>query len=591
MKPRFASVIGLVLMFGVALWSTQALPVSNVAVTKHNLSVTGPGPVKATSETEVCIFCHVPHNASTVAPLWNRRNPTTGLYTPYSSSTTKGGTAGTMGQPNGTSLLCLSCHDGTIAPGELLSRGATKVPMAGVDASGFLLPNTPGNLGTNLSDDHPISFVYNSALATASGGELANPTALTGKVKLDASGQMQCSSCHDPHDNTFPKFLVTSNTASALCITCHTKSGWSGSSHATSTATWNGVAPNPWPHTSELTVAANACENCHQPHTAAGKARLLNSATEEGNCYTCHTGNVAGKTAPAKNMQSEMTKISGHRVADYSGLHDPVEVNQVDSGTRHVECADCHNSHQTNGTAGTTTTASGAPVLPGSLKGVKGVTIAGVATATATSEYEVCLRCHGDSTGKKASTITRSVLASTAGENNVRKEFLTTNSSFHPVAGNNPNAKTTSLIAPLTGSSMITCSACHSNNAGPDANPAGTGPKGPHGSTVSPLLASTYVTADNTSESATNYALCYKCHNRTTVIANSAASFRYHGLHLGLRAPCSTCHDPHGVSTNPKLINFDTAIVSGPRIFLSTGANTGSCNLTCHGKNHNPYTY
>jgi predicted CXXCH cytochrome family protein len=496
-----------------------------------------------------------------------------------------------MGQPNGTSLLCLSCHDGTIAPGELLSRGATKVPMSGVTATGMLPSTSSSLLGRDLSDDHPISIAYTTALAASSAGELASPITLTGKVKLDASGQMQCSSCHDPHDNTFPKFLVMSNTASAMCVTCHTKAGWSTSSHATSTATWTTTGTNPWPHTSEVTVAANACENCHQPHTAAGKARLLNNATDEGNCYTCHTGNVAGKTTPAKNMQTEMTKISGHAVGSYTGLHDAAEVALVNTATRHVECADCHNPHQTNPTAGTTTAASGSPALPGALKGVKGITIAGVATPAVTNEYEVCFKCHGDSTGKKASTITRAVPSGTVGENNVRLEFQTTNASFHPVAGSNPSAKTTSLISPLTASSTITCSACHSNNTGPGASPAGTGPKGPHGSTISPLLDSTYVTSDNTTESAANYALCYKCHDRTTITGSSTTSFRYHNLHLGQRAPCSTCHDPHGVSTNKHLINFDTTIVTGARTYTSTGTNTGSCNLTCHGKNHNPLSY
>jgi predicted CXXCH cytochrome family protein len=590
MRPRFASAIGLVLMFCVALWSTQAFSVANVATTKHNLSISGPGGIKSTTETEVCVFCHVPHNASNAAPLWNRASPT-GTYTPYSSTTAKGN----MGQPNGTSLLCLSCHDGTIAPGELLSRGATKVPMLGVDtATGRLLPNTSSNLGTDLSNDHPISIAYTAALATNSGGELASPATLTGKVKLDASGQMQCSSCHDPHDNTIPKFLVVSNTASGLCITCHTKAGWSASSHATSTATWTATGTNPWPHTSETTVAGNACENCHQPHTAAGKARLLNSATDETNCYNCHTGTVAGQTAPIKNMQSEMIKISGHAVANYSGLHDPVEANKVDSATRHIECADCHNPHQTNNKAGTTTTASGSPTLPGALNGVKGIMIDGTEIATVTMEYQVCLKCHGDSTGKKASTITRAVPSGAAGENNVRLEFQTTNASFHPVAGVGKSNTAPSLIAPLTASSIITCSACHNNNTGVGAG--STGPKGPHGSTISPLLERTYATADNTTESAANYALCYKCHSQTSIKANSAGSFRYHSLHLGVGAPCSACHDPHGVSTNQHLINFDPTIAKANTpnavpIYLSTGVNKGSCNLTCHNKNHNPYTY
>ncbi len=39
---------------------------------KHNLSVGGPGPVKSQTITEVCIFCHTPHNASPAVPLWNQ---------------------------------------------------------------------------------------------------------------------------------------------------------------------------------------------------------------------------------------------------------------------------------------------------------------------------------------------------------------------------------------------------------------------------------------------------------------------------------------------------------------------------------------
>jgi predicted CXXCH cytochrome family protein len=567
----------------VALWSTQAFSAANVAITKHNLSVSGPGGIKATTETEICVFCHVPHQASVLAPLWNRRNPDAApSYTPYASSTAKG----TMGQPNGSSLLCLSCHDGTIALGELLSRGATNVSMTGtgISATGVLTGGT-GLIGRDLSDDHPVSFAYTAALAAGSGGELVSPTVLTGKVKLDASGQMQCSSCHDAHDNTNGKFLVMSNTASALCISCHTKAGWSTGSHATSAATWNGLGTNPWLHTSGLTVAANACENCHQPHTAGGKARLLNSVTDETNCYTCHTGNVAGKTAPAKNMQTEMTKISGHNVASYSGIHDPTEANVVNS--RHVECADCHNPHQTNATAGTTTAVTGSPVLPGALKGVKGVNISGMAVTSVTNEYEVCFRCHGDSSGKRASTITRAIPSGATGENNVRMEFQTGNASFHPVAGVGTNTTVPSLIAPLTTASTMTCSSCHNNETS-------TGPKGPHGSTISPLLERAYTTTDNTTESAAAYALCYKCHNRSSIIAdNVAGSFKYHGLHLGsgVRAPCSACHDPHGVSTNNHLINFDSTIVTGARTFLDTGANKGSCNLTCHTKNHSNWSY
>ena len=97
-----------------------------VANTKHNLSISGPGTIKAATEPGICIFCHAPHNAAPDTALWNRRNPGT-TYTPYTSSTTKSN----PGQPNGGSLMCLSCHDGTIALGEVLSR-KTPIAMAAV---------------------------------------------------------------------------------------------------------------------------------------------------------------------------------------------------------------------------------------------------------------------------------------------------------------------------------------------------------------------------------------------------------------------------------------------------------------------------
>lgn len=543
---------------------------AGLASSKHNLSVSGSGAIRSTTETQMCVFCHAPHNASPSAPLWNRRTPGN-TYTPYSSSTS----LARAGQPTGASLACLSCHDGTIALGELLSRGTT-LPMSG----GATMPAGNSNLGTDLSDDHPVSFAYNSALAAARGGELADPATLTGKVRLDASGQLQCTTCHDPHDDTNGKFMVTTNVASSLCVTCHTKASWNTSSHRTSTATWNGLGNNPWPHTSAGSVAANACESCHRPHTAGGRKWLLNLQAEEANCYVCHNGNVA-----KKNIQAEFTgKASIHPLASSTGVHDPAESAVI--GSRHVECQDCHNPHASNGATGS---------LPGSLAGVRGVTLAGSEIRNATAEYQICFRCHADSPGLPVPRTTRQIA-----QGNTRLEFQTTNPSFHPVGGVGVNRNVPSLIAPWTTASTMQCADCHNNNQGPSAG--GTGPKGPHGSTYAPLLERNYVTTDRTSESAANYALCYKCHNRNTFI-NDGGAFKYHKKHVvGEKTPCNVCHDPHGVSgtqgnasNNSKLINFNTAVVtpssSGQLKYVSQGQNKGTCYLRCHGSNHNPFSY
>ena len=91
---------------------------ASILNSKHNLSISGLGQVKATTETRVCIFCHTTHRGRRDIPyLWNRQDQTVN-YLPYQSTTI----FAIVGQPTGASKLCLSCHDGTIALGALLSE-------------------------------------------------------------------------------------------------------------------------------------------------------------------------------------------------------------------------------------------------------------------------------------------------------------------------------------------------------------------------------------------------------------------------------------------------------------------------------------
>ena len=82
----------------------------------HNLSATGPGEVRAVTEQKICVFCHTPHRAAPIQPLWNRLLPVS-VYSVYSSNSLDA----LPGQPTGASKLCLSCHDGTIALGSVVS--------------------------------------------------------------------------------------------------------------------------------------------------------------------------------------------------------------------------------------------------------------------------------------------------------------------------------------------------------------------------------------------------------------------------------------------------------------------------------------
>src|SRR5690606_17606262 len=120
------------------------------------------------------------------------------------------------GQPTGNSKLCLSCHDGTIALGNVVSRHQPIMMAGGITT----LPPGKSNLGTDLSDDHPISFRYDSALVSKN-PKLKSPAALHSSVRLDHNQELQCTTCHDAHDNQFGKFLVMANEQSQLCNSCH----------------------------------------------------------------------------------------------------------------------------------------------------------------------------------------------------------------------------------------------------------------------------------------------------------------------------------------------------------------------------------
>jgi predicted CXXCH cytochrome family protein len=554
-------IITIIAIISILFFPDRGVEARSIVLTKHNLSASGPGTVKATVEKPVCEFCHTPHHAGQAQPLWNKDIPEI-LYTTYQSSSLKA----VVGQPNGASKLCLSCHDGTIALG-LLRSETQIIPFTGGVVT---MPVGRTNLGIDLSDDHPVSFTYDSTLASRN-GQLEYPANLISPVKLDRYGQLQCTACHNPHDDQYGKFLVMENSYSALCTTCHRKTGWATTSHRSSTKTWNGGSPNPWPHTPYTTVSTNGCENCHRPHTAGGRERLLNYNVEEENCYPCHNGNVA-----SKNVRSEFTKPYRHPIESNYGVHRPTE--DPLWAARHVECVDCHNPHAANSTS------ASPPMASGRLAQVVGISSSGTVVDPLTYEYELCFRCHADNPGTQPPVVTRYIF-----EPNFRQKFNPSNASYHPVAAVGKNPDCPSLLIPYTISSIIYCTDCHNNDSGP--NTGGVGPNGPHGSIWRPILERQLTYADYTIESAQAYALCYKCHNQNSILADQ--SFRKHKEHIvDVRSPCTACHDPHGVATNPHLINFDRTIVfpndQGILRYEERAGSMGACYLKCHNRNHHP---
>ena len=143
-------VASLVTLLAAAPCMAQGIGVSS-PLNRHNLSTTGPGPVKSATVTEICVFCHAPHNARPATPLWNQA-VSGQTYASYSSSTL----TARPGQPTGSSKLCLSCHDGTVALGKTMTRGS--LALTGTE-EGRIPAASPSVLGTNLSNDHPVSFI------------------------------------------------------------------------------------------------------------------------------------------------------------------------------------------------------------------------------------------------------------------------------------------------------------------------------------------------------------------------------------------------------------------------------------------------
>ncbi len=573
--------------------------------TKHNLSVSGPGPIRALTETRICIFCHTPHNATPLSPLWNKALEPQ-VYTVYASPTLK---AGPLPQPSGPTKLCLSCHDGTIAMGAVVN------PAGGISmASGAVFP--PGSLsefGLDLSGHHPVSFAYSESLPNA---ELAgSPPA---DLVYGGTDEIHCITCHDPHNDAYGKFLLKDNRYSALCIRCHQITGWSASAHATSAVSVVGVLPRPpktWPTYTQMNEWG--CEVCHTPHSAPTAEELLNFTALPPDPFSCTSAGCHSSQPPPAHGMTAALQVGamgggrvgmvdvGRQILKVSAHHQPLGLTAMTpsrlggaarSGIRSVICVDCHNPHLANNDV-----TAAAPYASGLVRGVSGVDRNAAELREVTYEYEICFKCHADNTPDVA-YVTR-VLTVT----NTRLAFDPSNPSYHPVLamGKNLNIPSipSSLAPTMNAAEVIYCTTCHADDQGAS--------KGPHGSSFAPILKERYETANDTPENYDNYALCYRCHERSSILRDESFRRRAmgrggHSGHLQAGAPCSACHDPHGVDPagapmgtgdHTHLINFDTRIVCatptscgspGPPYpaFKDRGTFSGSCNLFCHSVLH-----
>jgi hypothetical protein len=235
------------------------------------------------------------------------------------------------------------------------------IPMSGVGAGGEM-PAGEGlqtgytrNLGTDLTNDHPISLTFDTTLANAD-GELRDPATtpevglrspgIKPQFPLEATGpagapQLQCVSCHDPHlaDGVDgPNKFLRGNRLQQLepvggafdadtdqvCLACHDKEGWVGSVHASAISAdetyLSTVEASLREFPANTPVWRAACLNCHDTHTVHGARRLLREGTDslatpksggspatEETCYQCH-GNaplITNAAGDVKNVEAD----------------------------------------------------------------------------------------------------------------------------------------------------------------------------------------------------------------------------------------------------------------------------------------------
>jgi predicted CXXCH cytochrome family protein len=189
-----------------------------VAGSKHDLTAyTG-------STLSSCMYCHAPHNTAVGAPLWNK-TMTGAAFTNYVLTNP----GGVIGAPGTYSLVCLTCHDGTLNIGDTISNGTLVLSGTGngtVALNAGNLDSGVAFIGTDLRSSHPVGVDYNAARAglKAIDGAGANPIVTTGKrwqvYGAAAPFKVECSSCHNPH-NEIAGTKMLKDVLATICSDCH----------------------------------------------------------------------------------------------------------------------------------------------------------------------------------------------------------------------------------------------------------------------------------------------------------------------------------------------------------------------------------
>lgn len=196
-----ALVLGLALLLSLSAATNAPNEDLKLAGSKHNFARFG------VKESDRCTVCHSrpTPDKEYKAPRWDESPSAGQRFELYKK---------TAGVPGKSTLLCLSCHDGSTA---LDAFGGKEGDVYIADIAG---PSVVIGKDRDLSGDHPVGVRYPDfdrdyvpQIVVQGEGVVALP-----------GGRVECISCHEPHGlDGHDAMLVKSNVRSALCLTCHRK--------------------------------------------------------------------------------------------------------------------------------------------------------------------------------------------------------------------------------------------------------------------------------------------------------------------------------------------------------------------------------
>lgn len=385
-------------LFLVVLAVTPALALAGVSGTLHDRDALASGkggyggsPPASTGGT--CSYCHVPHKAVGV-----RLFPVAGI------SGAEAWLDNTTGINKVTPRLCNTCHNSSSFDSDIT-----------------------GNAGMYLRPYQSTSHMDNpTTLGTYGESLVAN-------ARVDNTGKLECTSCHDVHSNAKRPFLQTYGAAGDIsknCEGCHGSRANDANGMRASNAAGNhptSADPGAPANATNRFVAAidNAFKVAQNPNedgsaVTSGAAFKIGGHLNAGGtgtvrCYTCHAVHGTNAAAPSDGLLVK-NNTSQPTAALCEGCHYPTNpgadttsthpVNTLESawkvdvtgkpggwpwgssgGTNTIICSSCHDMHYSSPTTsnlrrnGTTINASATPY---------------------TSAITFCNACHGGSTWDEA---------------------------------------------------------------------------------------------------------------------------------------------------------------------------------------------